>query len=423
MYKKRHLQSKLLLMAQHFKVVLITGARQVGKTRLLEETFAGMPMITFDPTEDVQNARKDPNFFLKSNTKPLILDEVQYAPELLAALKRFVDKDNAPGQYFMTGSHNLNLLTLVAESMAGRVGILNLLPMTTYEQVDYVHFNEKYEQDPPLWLSIYLQDPALLPSFFAGVTSQSLVHVLWRGGMPGTLALPESLVPDFFSSYLQAYIERDARYFNTILDLAGFRQFIHILGASTGQEINPTDLGKKIEIERSTTRKWLEIAKATYQWYELPAYDNNMTKRVIGSKYKGYFTDTGLACYLQRMSDPYALMNFSSRGALFETLVVNSVRAMLASLQQHPGMYYWRTRNNAEVDLILESNGALYPIEIKMKGSLSGYDARGLKAFREAYNGELEVKTALIIYAGTDCYWFNETTIALPWNAVMKIKF
>ena len=318
----------------------------------------------------------------------------------------------------MTGSHNLNLLTLVAESMAGRVGILNLFPMTTYEQTDTVSFNDKHEQDPPLWLSVYLQDPSLLPYYFVGVTGQSLVHVLWRGGMPGALMLPESLVPDFFYSY----IERDARCFNTIFDLTGFRQFIHVLGASTGQEINPTDLGKKIEIERKTARKWLEIAKATYQWYELPAYDNNMTKRVIGSKYKGYLADTGLACYLQRMSDPHALMNFSSRGALFETLVVNSVRAMLVSLQQHPGMYYWRTRNGAEVDLLLECNGALYPIEIKMKGALSGYDARGLKAFREAYKGELEVRTALIIYAGTDCYWFNETTIALPWSAVMRVR-
>ncbi len=268
MYKIRHLEGKLRLMAQAFKIILITGARQVGKSTLLEHVFPHIPSITFDPIQDIHQARRDPDLFFQQFPSPLILDEIQYAPELLPLLKRLVDKHPANGQYFLTGSHNLNVLKSVAESLAGRVGILDLSSMTTYEQADAIQFNEHNEHTPPLWLEEYLQDPAGLPQKIAGTTNQLVSNALWRGGLPGTLPIPDQLLPEYFSGYLQTYIQRDIRTLINIQNLTEFQEFVGLISALTGQELNYAQLGREVDINPKTARAWLSILQHGYQWRE-----------------------------------------------------------------------------------------------------------------------------------------------------------
>jgi predicted AAA+ superfamily ATPase len=420
MYKLRHIEGELRRMAHLFKVIIVTGARQVGKTTLLQHVFPHAKIITFDPNEDVYQARQDPAFFFQTQPKPLILDEIQYAPELLPTLKRLVDQDPGYGQYFLTGSHNLQVLKNVAESMAGRVGILNLTPLTTYEISESFSFDTDNEAHPALWLKEYLADPTSLPSKITGTTEQSAVSAIWRGGLPGTLHFPSKSLSRYFSGYFQTYIQRDIRTIADISDLTAFQQFVRIISALTGQEINNTHLGREADIDPRTARNWLRLLQHSYQWQEIVPYSKNAIKQVVSTKTKGYLNDTGLACFLLKIPEESSVLAHPARGALFETLVVNLITTMIHVLGDVAHIYYWRTRNDAEVDLILDHNGALYPIEIKMRATLSRKDLSGLRAFKEANKDKALIKTALVIYAGTECYWLDQETIALPWNAVCK---
>ncbi|MBU0650670.1 AAA family ATPase, partial [bacterium] len=209
MYHFRHIEEKLKLAGSHFKVILLLGARQVGKSTLFTHIFPDIKAFVFDPVQDLYGVRKDPDLFLDNFPGPLILDEIQYVPELLPSIKRKVDKSDLPGQYFLTGSQNLSILKSVSESLAGRVGIFVLENMTFHEIKNIVN-PEKKEQT---WLDIYIEDPYKLPDYFEQITLEqdSLFDFLYKGTLPGTLTLPDNMLADYFSSYIQTYIERDVR--------------------------------------------------------------------------------------------------------------------------------------------------------------------------------------------------------------------
>lgn len=413
MYKRRHIESVLKKLAPLFKVILITGARQVGKSTLLRNVFPGTPVVTFEPVKDILNARKDPELFLQNHSQPLILDEIQYAPELLATLKRVVDESDTKPQYFMTGSQNLSMLKSVTESMAGRVGIIHLSSLTPYEQGEHTQ--------RPSWLEHYLNNPDTLKDKVVGTdTTTTLVSALWRGGMPGFLQTPDELLNYQIGSYISTYIERDIRSFIELESLTSFEQFFGIIAALSAQEINYSHLGRELSISNISIKRWLGLLEQSYQWRTIPAYHGNAIKRVT-SKKKGYLTDTGIACYLQHISSPQALLNHPLRGALFETFVANIIHALIGTLPFRPAMYHWRSNGGAEVDLVLTINGELYPIEMKMTSSLSKYDARGIEAFRQTYHSPRSpVRLGLIIYAGSQCHYITENVLALPWNVLCK---
>lgn len=411
MYNKRHLENKLSEMARHFKVVLLVGARQVGKSTILKHLFPGIKMIVFDPTQDLLGARSDPDLFLNNFPTPMILDEVQYAPELLPALKRKVDLSPDKGQYYLTGSQNLSVLKNIGESLAGRVGILHLEGMTPYEiagQTNEIH-----------WIETYLQDPNILISRFQGVLPNKLFEWIWRGSLPGLLELPNEIVPSYFSSYVQTYIERDVRLLENIQDLNELDRFLGLIAALTAQEINYAHIGREIGIAPSTAQRWLALLRHTYQWREISPYSGNTIKR-FSKKSKGYYTDTGLICYLQRLSSPETLARHPLLGALFETFVVNIIFGLCNSLNLSPQFYHWRTNGGAEIDLLLERDGYLYPIEIKCKTVLNKRDASGLHAFYQSYANQ-KIMPGLIIYAGQTCYWVDNKTIAFPWNGLTNL--
>ena len=405
-YLPRHLESQLVESAKHFKSILLLGARQAGKSTLLAHLFPDIKCIVFDPIQDLYGARKDPDFFLESFPAPLILDEVQYVPELLAALKRKMDKSDLKGQYFLTGSQNFSMLKTLAESMAGRVAIFQLDNFTLLEMVGL----GKEEG----WVISYLKDPETfyknrksLPS-----SSPSLIEFLFRGTFPATIDIPTTQIPRYFRSYLQTYVDRDVRTQEDIRQLAEFDRFLGISGSLTGQEINSSHLGREIGISPNTARRWLDLLTFSYQWFELFPYHGNTIKRISGKK-KGYFKDVGFACYLQKIDSPEALAVNPKLGSIFETWVVNYIHQQFASISVPPTCYHWRTSGGAEVDLILEKNGMLYPIECKCKTNLSSADLNGLKAFRNTYKN---VQTAVIVYAGTEIYKLDPDTIAIPWN-------
>ncbi|HAS84261.1 MAG TPA: GTP-binding protein [Verrucomicrobia bacterium] len=411
-YLERHVEVLLTRYARLFKVIMIAGARQVGKSTLLQHFLPGVTCVTFDPIQDPYGARTDPDRFLDTFGSPLLLDEVQYAPELLPAIKRRVDGSDRKGQYYLCGSQNLAVLRTVSESLAGRVGILRLDGMTLAEQ----HGQAQVKS----WLGQYLHDPAQFvnqPRQDRSLISSSvpLTTMLWRGQLPGLLEFENNAdVPAYFSSYVQTYIERDVRVMGNVSDLALFGRFLRLCGAMTAREINQSQFGRDIGVSPKTARHWLDLLVHSYQWTELPAYSGNTIKR-LSMKPKGHIQDSGLACYLQTLSSPESLLASPLLGQIYESWCVGWLRSQLARLPISPGLWHWRTENGAEVDAVLEQDGKLYPIEFKASTQVSGHDTRGIQAFRTTYP---QAQPGVILFAGHEAWSISPHAAAIPWNAI-----
>jgi len=404
-YLPRLAETKTRKLARLFKVVLVTGARQVGKSTLLKHLFPDHRVIVFDPVQDIHGARQDPDLFLDSFPAPLILDEIQYAPELLPAIKRRVDLSPECGQYLLTGSQNLGLLKSVSESLAGRVGIVDLAPMTCWE-LDQISPDR-------CWLPHFLDESDRLLAAHSR-ESAPLHQRIWRGGMPGLIPFADSELPDYFRAYVQTYVERDVLTLQNIRDMQLFDRFLGLMAALTSQEINASQLGRDIGVSPRIARTWLDLLKTANQWWEVPPYHGNTIKRISG-KWKGYITDTGLGCWLQRLQSSESLIGSPLLGALFETMVTASIRQQSLLLPTEPASWHWRTAAGAEVDLLLEYGGTFYPIEIRAKTNPSGHDARGIIAFRKTYP-KLKTGTGLIVCAGKETRWVSNGVLAIPWD-------
>lgn len=409
----RHLASCILSAAKNFKVILLLGARQTGKSTLLRHLLPHARMVVFDPVQDLYEARKDPDRFLSLFPSPAILDEVQFAPELLASLKRHVDLNDAMGQYYLTGSQNFSVLKSVAESMAGRVAIFHLDPFTSLEMVGLG--NEKG------WLDSYLSDPHKFIKTHRGMISglPPLNEFLFRGGYPRATMLPLNELDTFFLSYIQTYVERDVRVVENIENFTLFGDFLRLSATLTAQEINTSQLGRELGIAPQTARKWLNLLLATFQWTEVQPYHGNAVKR-LSEKRKGYFRDTGLACHLMRIHSPEALVTSMKMGALFETWVVNNIQTLFATTPK-ANIYHWRAHGGAEVDLLLERDGAFFPIEIKCKARPTRSDASSIASFRATYP-KLKIMPSLVIHAGDETYPLDEETLALSWKDHASVK-
>jgi uncharacterized protein len=409
MYHKRLVEDKIKKALKQFKIVLITGARQVGKTTLVTRLFPEYKKYTFDPVIDLYDVKKDPDLFLKNFGKKLFLDEIQYVPELLSSLKRLVDESDENGQYIISGSQNLSVMKNVAESLAGRVGIIDLATMTSYEI---------YKELPVKnWIEIYLNNPIDILTASKGLLKKAnnLYLQIFRGGYPALLNKSEEDYAAFFSSYVRTYIERDIRAFKDIKELSLFERFLGIVAALTANEINYDKIGERVGITAKTVQSWLDLLKYTYQYYELHYFSNNSIKR-ISKKRKSHIRDTGLACYLQRVSSVDALIRHPNFGALFESFCISNILTLCDTMKSvSPYAYHWRSYDKAEVDLILERDNKLYPIEIKCKTKITKNDTSGIRAFVKAYPNH-NVQMGLIIYAGDEVYKVNDFVFAVPWN-------
>ena len=404
-YKNRIIEKKLTELFAYYPVVAVLGARQVGKSTLVENLFADVASTTvFDPVVDIGNARQDPDFFLQNNKTPAFFDEVQYAPELLGSIKRKVDEEKQNGLFILSGSQNLSVLKDISESLAGRVAIVNLWPMSRNEldESPGTGFLQK-------WLSEKTEDDQT-PS---PPQSRPTYTSIWQGGYPKIAELPDHLVPGYWQSYMQTYIERDVCKVANIGSLQSFGRFIGLLAALTAQEINHNQIGRELGVARNTALAWTEIAESTYQWLSIPAFSRNPLKKISGKK-KGFFTDTGLVCYLQKISSPDVIAGHPMQGRLFDTFVVMEIIKLMQQLPIQPNLYHFRSHSGAEVDLILELNGILYPIEIKAKSNPNRRDIRGFAAFRDCFPKE-NIHPGLVICAIPSIQKLSYEALAVPW--------
>jgi predicted AAA+ superfamily ATPase len=295
------------------------------------------------------------------------------------------------------------------QSLAGRVAFLDLQGFSIQELAGA----------ETGWLERWLADAgAFLDSRPDTATSlgRTLWEWLWRGTMPGAHALDATLVPDFWTGYHRTYVERDARLVGAVDDWQRFGQFVRLLSALTAQEVNASQLGRDIGITPQTARRWLAILSATFQWVEHPAFSRNSVKRV-SSKAKGYLADTGFACRQAHLASPSALGGHPLTGALFETAMVNEIRKRASLLAGSTAFSHWRSAGGAEVDLLLERDGILYPFECKLTANPSRRDASGLAAFRRAHP-DLRIAKGAILCSVERPFWLTEDVAALPWNLV-----
>ncbi|VAW75735.1 ATPase [hydrothermal vent metagenome] len=409
-YKERLLTPRLQRLVQNFPVVVVSGARQVGKSTLLNHVFpAGTDCVVFDPVIDVENARQDPDLFLDNHpATPLLLDEIQYAPELVAAIKRRVDRDRKPGQFVLTGSQQWEVMKSLAESLAGRAVFIEMDGFSLAEMSGWA--------EGAGWLFSWLEDPEGFVHREHGLIEleYTLYETLWRGFLPDATTLPIEVVADFHEAYIKTYIERDVRLLADVSEWQTFSRFIRLAAALTAQEINYSQLGREIGIAPQTARRWLDMLKATFQWFDVPAFSGNNIKRV-SSKPKGFVADTGFACAAQRISSPVALAGHPMLGALFETAVFAEIRKQSALLSPAPQLYHWRSAGGAEVDLLLERDGKLFPIEIKVKSQPARRDVRGIKALRNSYPA-MDIQPGLVIAPTRKFMKLSDDAWAMPWN-------
>ena len=355
MYIKRSLEIRVKEMAEHFPVVLVCGARQVGKTTLLKkvaEDMSDIQYVTLDHPRIRELAKTDPELFLQQYAAPVIIDEIQYAPELLPYIKIKVDEQRINGQYYLTGSQMFNMMSNVSESLAGRVGILSMysLSRAEIEGRDSIPFN---------------------PSAIKNLTSDDVISDIFdkilRGGMPQIISDPGLSYEDYYGSYMQTYIERDIRDLINIKNESKFIKFISCVAARTSQEVNLADLAKDVDIDRKTADNWLSILVTSGIVVLLHPYFGNTIKRIV-KRPKMYFMDTGLACYLSMWNNARALELSAMAGAMFENYVISEIYKSYANngIEARSRLTFYRDNNGKEIDLMIIENGKLYPIEIKM---------------------------------------------------------
>ena len=338
-----------------FKAILVTGARQVGKTTMLKNIKPDINYVTLDDMILNQAAVEDPDLFLKSNKAPIIIDEVQRAPDLLRYIKIQVDNSEEKAQYYLTGSQKFNLMQNVTESLAGRIGILNLLGLSLRE-IKNINFNE-----PVLPTEEYLNKRR---KFEKVIPYDEIWNIIHKGSMPA-LYQNESDVDMFYSMYLRKYIEQDVRNATKIGEVLVFFKFMTALASRIGQLLNLNSIANEVGITIPTAQRWLSILVASNIVYILEPYYNNIMKRAVKTP-KIYFLDTGLAAYLTKWKTSEVLEAGTMSGNFFENyVIVEIVKSYYNSGELRPPLYFYRDKEKREIDLIIEENGKLYPIEIK----------------------------------------------------------
>jgi predicted AAA+ superfamily ATPase len=371
MYKERTIQNEIMRISRNFKTLLLTGPRQVGKTTLLTHAAeTSRKYVSLDNPEDLHRAKTDPKGFLDIYAPPVIIDEIQYAPELFTYIKMLVDDSDKRGQIWMTGSQQYNMLEGITESLAGRVIILNMQGFSIYER------QGKGAMQKPFLPSA--QPPRLL----AHKNTLNTFKVIWQGAFPDVITKDEKSRKDFYDSYIRTYIERDIRRIVNIGSETAFITFLKVAAARTGQELVIEDIARNVSVAPSTAKSWLSILNASGLVYLLQPYFRNITKRLT-RRPKLYFMDTGLAAYLAGWTTSESLETGASAGAFFETFCVSEIVKSWQHNDAHPELYFFRDEKRHEIDLLIHQDGLFYPIEIKKHGTPVLSDISAFKIFEK----------------------------------------
>lgn len=356
-YIRRDIEGEFLAYAAEFPLVLLTGMRQCGKSTMLEHLAEeGRSSVTLDDLQERALAQSDPQLFLQLHEPPLIIDEVQYAPQLFPYLKIYADKHpEARGQYWLTGSQPFPLMKLAGESLAGRVGILHMLPLSQHELYGTGSLHRIDISIPALRDRLSEQEPAELPEVYRRI---------FRGWMPAVANGRTPNVEHFYSSYMQTYIERDVRDLDGTANVLEFSRFMAAAAAQVGQLLNIESLARDVGISRAKAQEWLGILQQSDIVFLLQPYANNAMKRAVKTP-KLYFNDTGLAAWLGRWSSPETLSAGALAGQIFENYVIGELMKTLSNSGDVAKLWFYRDRDAKEIDAVIERDGKLHPIEIK----------------------------------------------------------
>ncbi len=384
--------------------VVVTGARQTGKSTLAERLVPGeRRYLSLDDLDVLDAARRNPEV-LVGGTGPVTLDEVQREPGLLRAVKRAIDRDRKPGRFLLTGSANLLLMRQVSESLAGRASYLTLWPMTRREQRGLGRcgaWSELLAARDEEWRDLLAAEPDAPDDWRA---------LARRGGFP-TPAVELKTPKDrtiWFDGYVRTYLERDLQNLAAISALPDFRRLMRAACLRLGQLINQTELGRDVALPQPTVHRWLNLLETSYLLVRLPAYAVNRTKRLIKAP-KIYWGDTGVALHLAEQDEP--------GGAHLENLVLDDLLAWRDTLLERAEIGYWRTTIGEEVDFVIETGGRLLPIEIKASARPRLADATHLRAFRAEYGNK--ARAGLLLHSGSTLEWLAPDVLAAPWWRVL----
>ncbi len=350
--------------AKSFKAIFITGPRQSGKTTLTKSFFLNKPYVTLENPTDRNLALADPVSFLAAFPQGAILDEIQKAPELLSYLQGILDSSDERGKFVLTGSNDFLLLESISQSLAGRVGYLDLLPFSIHES------------------GLCPQPPA------------TLEESIFLGGYPSVIhdrTNPET----WFASYTRTYVERDVRLVKNISDLTTFQRFLYLCAGRIGQQINLTNLANDTGVDHKTIQSWLGVLQASYIVYTLPPYYKNFNKRLTKSS-KLYFYDTGLACYLLGIKKWSELNHHGYRGPLVENFIITELLKNRYNKGQRSNLFYWRDSSGNEVDVLIDNGSTQIPVEIKSAATLNMDFFKGLN-YWEKLTGQTG---GIMVYSG-----------------------
>jgi predicted AAA+ superfamily ATPase len=404
--KPRILGRVVLKAVKTFPAIVVTGPRQSGKTTLLKALFSKTHRFVTLEDPDVRiRAKEDPLSFLEQYAPPVILDEIQYVPELLSYIKTRIDQKRSPGQWLFTGSQNFVLMEGISQSLAGRAAVLSLLPFSFAERIG----QGETVQEPAKWIK--------------GLTPQrqcrdkvSLSEVILRGFYP-EIATKKSVDRQLWcGSYVSTYLERDVRNLAHVGDLSQFERFLRLCATRTGQFLNLSELANEIGMSVPTIKRWLSILETGYQVYLLYPYYKNIGKRLVKTP-KLYFNDTALASYLLGLHDQETLLHSPSFSHLFETMVVTDILKRFLHFGQMPSLYYLRTYDGLEVDLLIELSQKYHLFEIKSAMTILPRHASSLlKAARDLSPG---VENTFVISGSPDSFRLRNTVMNYGWKNIL----
>jgi len=359
MYIIREIDTILKKQAKAFSAIALTGARQTGKSTLLNQLFGKTHRyISFDNPTYRQQALANPELFLENAGKYVVFDEIQYVPQLMSYLKIEIDNDRQrKGKYLLTGSQQFHLIKNLTESLAGRVGIFNLYPFSVDEFLTKKDISSR----------LLFEKFALRGAFPELIQNSKINSEIW------------------FASYVQTYLERDVRSVFDIGNLRGFHHFFHLLAARCAQILDLSDLSKEVGVSVNTIKNWLSVLEASQLIYVLPPYFKNFGKRMVKSP-KIYFADVGLVCFLTGIKTKDLLYHGPMAGALFENFIVQETIKKFYNSGKRPAIYYMRTSNGVEVDLLIEKNTKLFPFEIKLTKNPTIGMSKGLEQFQKLFS-------------------------------------
>ncbi len=406
-YIERTLERKFLKMSSFFKAVLITGARQVGKTTILKHLAEGQKRtyVSMDNTMARTLAKSDPVLFFQTYKPPIIIDEIQKAPELFEQIKIMCDESEERGLFWLTGSQQYNMMKNVRETLAGRIGILELYSLSKNE-VDGIRFPN--EMDFSL---------ACLQQRQACTGKNDVVDVfehIWRGGMPDAIYADAEQRQEYYNSYIETYLMRDVSEEGEITDSVRFRKFLNACAALVAEQVNYKTLAEAAEISQPTAKEWLRLLQGLGIIYLLQPFANNELKRLAKTP-KLYFCDTGLCAYLSMWLTRDTLMNGAASGHYFENYVIIELVKNFSYSSVKANLTYYRDSNAKEIDVMVEENGLIHPLEIKKSANP---DRREIKKYEIIDKTNLERGSGGIICMCEEVIPIDGKNCFIPCNLI-----